>query len=452
MENGKLLESGGKMAGWVKGGPKKSITSDVTKVAPSGTGLGSAGGNSGGWLSDVGSAIGRNLARIPEKIVSYGLGGIGSLQEQIAPVGQKNNVFKPLVRLPTVEQVEGVIEPWLEKALGKQKGYFQPKNKFEEGVDMVARDLPLMAISGGGSAAAKLMGSIISSGAAKSVESLGAGPMWQMLAGIAGSRAANRVTGKMSPARVIKLAEKEKEFEYATRDKVLASKGNPKFKSEALAKDSDELVEMFDNMFPSTKSKIRHDLGYISTKIKDGEMSVKDAIDLKKWAYKEAYSHNYGTPANEFYRKTGLMLKNFIEEAAYKDPSWGLSHLRADDLNKGIEASRKIGDIAEIGKGAGKLKTVGNITWALLNRKPSGVMSAAKSYMKSTDNAKEIAMELKNNSKIINNMLENLKEQAMYGNKEQVANMINQINITAQKEQMKLRPRGHWVKGGPSQA
>lgn len=383
--------------------------------------------------------LGRNIATSAIKAIEYPLGAIGNIQKMTQAAGFR----KPIIELPTVEDVQKYIEPKLEKHL--PEGYLKPRNKYEEGLHEVLQTLPIALATGTGSLLSKLGSFGASALASKGVEKLGGGPVTQMAAGYAAGRIPRLVGKGLSAKALVNKAETEYKQDYKLAEDNLKKMGNPSFKSEQFDNDMREITKRYNDLLPKTQRAVRPQLQHLLSKVDEGEMSIAKAWDLEKQFGKEARFQGKSGNIQDFYKLVRNKLSNFVDEAAQAKPEFGEPYLRATDKYKGFKAQEEIGDILKSPKGLELLDRAAKSTKALL----SGNLKGSVMHMVSKDYAhnRAIAEELMSKSKTIQKYVSEIKNDAYLGDKVAVLAKMHQLDNEMKQEEFKMQ-KGRFVKGG----
>lgn len=236
---------------------------------------------------------------------------------------------------------------------GIEKESLEPQGSQEELFNMIASDLPLIALTGGASSAAKLGSSLGKSAAVntgmKSAENLGFGPVGQLVGGLIGGKAGGDLAGKISnyysgtkeAAKGLRPhLETVKNEAYENADKLFAGAAGD------FTKTNEKLQKLLSQTYKGipTKSKdiAQEKLLLASERIRRGTMSIADAIDLKQDFNDLAYKSDYDRKATGIFKQAARYFKDFIEEEGPKHKSAYKAYEQGEQLHKILNADVEV--------------------------------------------------------------------------------------------------------------
>ena len=281
-------------------------------------------------------AIARNIYRGGKKLVQ--LAGIpGSIAQAIAP----NEYEKTL--LPSMQSLEeNVFKPFEEKYLPKDYG--KAKSDLEDVSDLMFQAIPMIAM-GGWPALASATGSAL---AIKGSEKLGAGPLGQFAAGLAGGMAPRFLMNRvgLGGIRNKAITEYKKDYEaakpFAKKNTMPAQQYN-----QAINQEWDLVNSGTAGIGKDDIKRVAHEITLAKKDVIGDNVNVLRVWDRKKHLNNLIKAEKDPEVKKYFSRLVGKIKETILDPASEKYPEFGTPYKRAEDLFVGVNAPNAIRKVLE---------------------------------------------------------------------------------------------------------
>lgn len=284
--------------------------------------------------SGITGAITRNALRtLPAAISTVGIPG-----SIIELLGGKSPI-------PTVHGIKEKVYPLFEP----KPGFLKPRNKIEEIIEMIQQDAPFALVAGalGGPAAAgaALGRSVLGSGAMKGAESLGAGPVGQLLAGVGGSLSLD-LWKNLRPAKFKEGLESIRKFLYGKHRE--ATKG-VKHGAQKLEKAIQEDIKKTYTGQRKSPEKIqaRQILTDIDKDIQMGKMDIHDALEHKVDLNRKLRDPHLSPNVKPYVERAVGTINEFIQDYGKIDPQSLKYFNEAENITKLLKSAEKAKDVVQ---------------------------------------------------------------------------------------------------------
>lgn len=304
------------------------------------------------------------LSRIPVGLVGKGVESLGlpgdvlndllglfgsAAQEQIAqahPEARKQPYKSPL---PTSEQIRtGIVEPAAE-ALGL-KEHLKPQNIVEEAAQKTAKNLPLMGLTGGITAAKTAVdfgGSLASTAAQRA----GLGSLAQIGADFLGQKAATKGLNKLIKTGIpvaeglSSLAQNAKEKAYTAEKELGAKVRLPAQRWEKVVDKLKDEISIDTRLSDVERNKLMRDADLYLSDIRMGDISGANAT-RRRAELNEIIRDTHGK-AKDYYAAMRKPLKELIDTEGPKHGQWYKELKKGDAIHAALNYPNTFGQFVE---------------------------------------------------------------------------------------------------------